>query len=111
MIDWKTQVKKLEVYKYPVLLLLIGVLLMLLPTHAEEKTGTNTTESALEEVLFNSEGVGRVRVIVSDSGAVVVCEGAGNAAVRLDILRAIASYTGFGSDKITILKMSNQQRR
>ena len=33
--------------------------------------------------------------------------GAENAAVKLDIIRAISSYTGFGSDRITILKLAD----
>ena len=49
--------------------------------------------------------MGEARVLVSDSGVVVACEGAASAEVRLDILRAVRSYTGFGTDKITILKL------
>ena len=46
-------------------------------------------------------------MIVSENGVVVVCRGAEDAKVRLDIIRAIGSYTGFGSDKITVLKMAD----
>jgi hypothetical protein len=45
--------------------------------------------------------------LLSDNGVVVVCDGAENAKVRLDIIRAISSYTGFTSGKITILKMAD----
>ena len=38
---------------------------------------------------------------------IVVCEGAAKASVRLDILRAVYSYTGFGSDKVTILEFAH----
>lgn len=38
-------------------------------------------------------------------GAVVVCDGAENAEVRLALTKAVASFTGLGSDKITILDM------
>lgn len=38
-------------------------------------------------------------------GAVVVCEGAEKAEVRLALTKAVASFTGLGSDKITILDM------
>ena len=38
-------------------------------------------------------------------GAVVVSGGAGNAQVRLDLIRAVACATGLTSDKITVLKM------
>ena len=111
MIDWKKTARLLAAYKYPLLLLLVGILLMLLPTHTDKNEAVYTAENALEELLADSAGVGRIRVIVSENGAVVVCEGADNAAVRLDILRAIGSYTSFGSDKITVLKMSNLKGR
>lgn len=38
-------------------------------------------------------------------GAVVVCQGADRAAVRLSITQAISNATGLSYDKITILKM------
>ena len=41
-------------------------------------------------------------------GAVVVCEGADRAAVRLAIVEAVASLTGLGSDKISVIKMKSK---
>lgn len=38
-------------------------------------------------------------------GAIVLCQGAGDARVRLAIVNAVAGVTGLGSDKITVLKM------
>lgn len=38
-------------------------------------------------------------------GAVVVCQGADSAAVRLAVVEAVANATGLGTDKITVLKM------
>ena len=111
MDECKRKIKKLGIYKYPLLIILIGSLLMLLPVQREEPVGASSVEQALEEVLTRTEGVGQIRVLVSESGAVVVCDGAENAAVRMDILRAIRSYTGLGSDKITILKMMNRKGR
>ena len=105
MIDGKAVVKKLNAIKYPLLILAFGIFLMMLPTGAKKETTEESTGSALEQVLRCSEGVGDIRVIVSDNGVVAVCDGASDPGVRLDILRAIGSYTGFGSDKITVLKM------
>ena len=110
MNSWKEWIKKLETYKYPLLIILIGIFL-LLPTREEKTEAAVTAEKALEEVLADSSGVGKIRVLVSEKGAVVVCEGAANASVRLDILQAIGSYTGLGSDKITILRMSSLKGR
>ena len=80
---------------------------MLLPSGHATPKDANENESQLEQVLRVSTGVGRVRVLLSEHGAVVVCDGAEKSQVRLDILRALGSYTGFGSDKITILKMTD----
>ena len=93
-------------WKAPLLILLAGLLLLLLPG-GEEKTAPPEAppEAALAELLSHTQGVGEARVLVSDSGVVVACEGAASAEVRLDILRAVRSYTGFGTDKITILKL------
>ena len=38
-------------------------------------------------------------------GAIVLCQGADRAAVRLAIVEAVANATGLGSDKISVLKM------
>lgn len=38
-------------------------------------------------------------------GAVVLCQGADSAAVRLAVVNAVATATGLTSDKITVLKM------
>lgn len=99
----------LRQYRYPLLVLLLGVVLMLLPSGKTEARTEKTAESGelrLQELLTATEGVGEAQVLISDSGVVVVCRGADSAAVRLAILRAVGSYTGFGSDKITILKLA-----
>ena len=38
-------------------------------------------------------------------GAVVVCQGAERADVRLAIVEAVSTFTGLGADKISVLKM------
>ena len=40
-------------------------------------------------------------------GAVVVCEGADSAAVKLAVTEAVASLTGLGSGKIAVVKMES----
>lgn len=58
------------------------------------------TDSAREEA-------GLIRQIIPPiyQGAVILCQGADSAAVRLAIIQAVASATGLTSDKITVLKM------
>lgn len=80
------------------------------------------TEASGEEVLYQTDGEGADTVLVSDAerneqglvrtrhpptylGAIVVCTGADNAAVRLAMVEAVSNVTGLGSDKITVLKM------
>ena len=41
-------------------------------------------------------------------GAVVVCDGADSATVRLRIMQAVSALTGLGSDKISVIKMKRQ---
>lgn len=96
----------LEKFKYPIIVLLIGLAILLLPSSTEDKAGASETDVLLSHILSCTEGVGNAKVIVSDNGVVVVCSGAGDALVRLEILRAVKSYTGFGSDNITVLKMA-----
>lgn len=106
MTELREKLGKLEKFKYPLLVLILGVTLMLLPTGSPGPT-EGDADALLRQVLSCSEGVGEAQVIVSENGVVVVCRGAEDAKVRLDIIRAIGSYTGFGSDKITVLKMAD----
>lgn len=96
----------LDKFKYPLLILVLGVILMLLPTGSAKSEEAEGNER-IQQMLSSVEGVGEAQVIISDNGVVVVCRGAENAAVRLDIIRAISAYTGFGSDRITILKLAD----
>lgn len=94
----------LDKYKYPVIVLAVGIMLMTLPTGGAKDSGA---EKQFREILCSTEGVGRAEVLVSEKGVVIVCDGADSAAVRLDILRCVESYTGFGSGNVTILKMKD----
>ena len=98
--------EKLDKFKYPLVVLVIGVVLMLLPSGGSS-AAVASEEKPMAQLLSSTEGVGESRVLISESGVVVVCQGAENARVRLDIIRAVSSYTGFTSDKITILKMAD----
>ncbi len=99
-------VEKLKPFRYPLLILLIGLCFMLFPGTKVKSEEPGKGES-LCSVLSVTEGVGKAYVLVSDVGVVVACSGADDADVRLDIIRAVRSYTGFGSDRITILKLAD----
>jgi len=95
-----------EKYKYPLIILAIGAVLMLIPFGTPEDAQSN--DALIQQVLSAAAGIGRARVMSSEKGIVILCEGADSPQVRLDIINAVSSYTGFGSDKITILKMAEQ---
>ena len=154
-------------YKFVVLILLAGILLMLLPTGGNEQGGKTEegsretfsleeTERKMEEVLGKIQGTGKLQVMLTlksgsrlqlaedtDSedgdgerssrretvtinrgsgyqdivvtqqfypdyqGAVVVCQGADQATVRLAVTEAVAVLTGLSSDKITVVKWNS----
>ena len=102
--------KDLAKYKYLLLAILLAAVLLLLPTGGSGAADESSSEaeSRLEQVLSDIDGAGRVSVLCSESGAAVVCEGAGNASVRLAVTRAVAAYTGLGSNDISVLPMQNE---
>ena len=80
------------------------------------------TEDRGGEVFYQTEGEDGKTVLISGAdrsesglvrtteapayrGAVVVCQGADSAAVRLAVVEAVANATGLGTDRITVLKM------
>lgn len=156
----------LRKYRYVVLVLLAGIVLMCLPGGEEPKQEQASPEQTLQmpvsvdpeerlcQILSHIEGAGRVEVLLTPLfgeetvyqtnedtssngessslrletvivandqraqqglvkqvnppvylGAVVVCQGADRASVRLAIVEAVANATGLGTDKISVLKM------
>lgn len=147
-------------YKYAILVVAVGLVLMLLPrdteepeTVVEQSQRQEDLESMLEAILSQIEGAGHVEVLLtrandgevvyqtdtqtdadgdsssyaSDTviveqddrelglvrqrvepeyrGAIVVCQGADSAQVRLAIVQAVSCVTGLGADRISVLKM------
>ena len=151
-------------YKYAALILLIGLILMLIPSGkdaampvqqaVEQPKEIVSEETRLEEILMQIEGAGKVRVMLTQAsgaetvyqtdedssrdhdsvsqrrdtvtvtdhdriqtglirqvnppiylGAVVVCQGADRAAVKLAVTEAVSKVTNLGADQITVLKM------
>ncbi len=107
MEDKQKSRSRLEKLKLPALVLLFGLALLLFPSGSGKKETAADPEAKLQEILSHTEGVGTARVLLSDKGVVVICAGAEKPQVRLDIIRAVGSYTGFGSDKITVLKLAD----
>ncbi len=175
--DWREAARglgaRLGKLKYPILVLLLGLLLLALPPRGEKtaepveeaqegvEDDVAAVEARMERILGEIEGAGRVRVMLqyaageksiyqTDSeqeirtgeeeketrtsvqtvlaskessrdspvvvqtiyptfrGALVVSEGAGDSAVKLNLVNAVSSLTGLGADKITVIKMKSE---
>ena len=117
-LDVSAWLEKFRSGKYVLLVLALGLLLLLLPTGSSTQpeeaaadalvsTGVSLEREGekLSALLAATQGVGRAEVLLSHSGAVVLCDGAASASVRLTVTNAVASYTGLGCDKIQVMKM------
>ena len=105
-------------YRYVLAVALLGVVLMLLPSGGnrdealtKESDCRGAVQQEMERLLAAFDGVGALRLMLTTepggedyAGAVVVCEGADSAAVRLELTQAVSALTGLPSDRITIVK-------
>lgn len=150
----------LSKYRYAACILLVGIVLMAIPSADTDQPEQEITEEytvteadpqvQLAAVLSKVQGAGKVEVLLSvatgsqtsyhsdtredaDSsqstavivtdgsrnesalvervdppqylGAIILCQGADSATVRLAIVEAVSKYTGLGADQIAVLKM------
>ena len=94
----------------------------------------STVQQEMEAILSGIDGVGRLKLMLTTSpgaaaarvdrsvfsdapvpasdssgaytGALVVCEGADNASVRLELTQAVAALTGLPTDRVVIVRGS-----
>lgn len=100
--------QKAGTVKYVLIVAAAGLVLLLWPSGSvlsEPDTSSGGEEARLEAVLAQMQGVGQVELLLSEEGAVVVCQGAEDAGVCLRVTRAVRCYTGLGADKVQIFKM------
>ena len=64
----KCKAELLGRFRYPFIILIAGVLLLLLPSGSSQKNVESDSSGLLAQVLSCSEGVGDTRVLISDSG-------------------------------------------
>ena len=121
MKDYLDKIKKgLGAYKYVLLVIAAGLLLLLWPNtppqsaepaRAEQRQDRpQGLEQSLEEQLNLIEGVGRAELLLTESGALVVCDGAADAGIRMKVLEAVSSVTNLSYDKISVIKMKIEKQ-
>ena len=78
-----------------------------------EQSLDETEESCRTETVTINRGGGSEEIVVTRQiypiyqGALVVCQGADQAAVRLAVTEAVMALTGLSSDKITVVKWNS----
>ena len=105
--------------KYALPILIIGVLLLIvcsgLGNGGAEATDAPDEEARIAELCAMTEGVGECRVMLTYddvgrvSAAAVLCEGADRAEVRRRITDMLTSLYGIGSNRISVLKISDKK--
>ncbi len=102
----KKMLDGLAKYKYPLIVLIVGLVLLLIPsgsTKSSSDSVSNDDEQRLAAILESSRGVGNASVLISEHGAVVVCDGAADPEVKLSVIKSVEAYTGLGCDEIQVL--------
>ncbi len=105
---WKRLKERLFSARYVLIVAVVGLLLLLWPTGDGIAGGDSLSEgeeARVETILSRIEGVGEAELLLSEKGAVVVCQGADDAGVCLRVTQAVRCYTGLGADKVQIFKM------
>lgn len=75
--------------------------------HSSSGENTSTNNNVIIVTDSNRNQNGLIQQIISPTyqGAVIVCEGADDANVRLAIVEAVSDLTGLGANQISVLKM------
>ena len=79
-------------------------------TDSDTSSTTDRNDQSKDTVLVtdserNQSGLIQTVLTPKYAGAVIVCDGADDAYVKLSIVDAVSKATGLGSDKISVLKM------
>ena len=79
-------------------------------TDTDSNTSQDRVDSNISTILItdsNRNQTGLIQTVLTPtySGAVIVCDGAADAYVKLSVVDAVSKATGLGSDKISVLKM------
>ena len=102
-------IKKNKIALILAILLILGIILMLIPTGNSEKAQSEEMRAA--EICSGVNGVGRCSVMLNIKdgdviSAAVLCDGADSSAVESDLKELISSLYGIGYNRISVLKLS-----
>ena len=105
----KPFIKRKKTVIFLALLLLLGVILMLIPTESG-KEGRDE-EMRVSELCAGVAGVGRCSVMLNIKegeivSAAVLCDGADSPRVESEIKELLSSLYGIGYNRISVLKIS-----
>ena len=82
-----------------------------------DRTIESDEQRTKSETVTINRGSGQQDVVITQQrypvyqGAVVVCQGADRASVRLAVTEAVAALTGLSSDKISVVKWNSEYGR
>lgn len=89
-----------------------GEVSVMLSIHSSTTTiyQTDDSDNRQDTVIITDDNrvqTGLVQQVIYPKyrGAIIVCQGADNAQVRLNIMEAVSRITGLGMDKISVIKM------
>lgn len=77
----------------------------------ENNTKGNNTETSNKKIIImtdserNENGLTKQKNPPTYKGVIIVCDGAEDPVVRLNMITAVSKLTGLGADKISVLKM------
>lgn len=74
-------------------------------SQSEENSNTQIDTVTVTDANRNESGLVKQMISPVYRGAIVVCQGADSAQVRLAIVEAVAKVTGLSTDRISVLKM------
>lgn len=82
-------------------------------TDEDSDTGESSRSVRRDTVIVSESARGESALVVQVNppqylGALVVCQGADSAAVRLAIVEAVSKVTGLGANRISVLKMNGR---
>ena len=119
MKKWLEAVKGMKGGVWLLLIAVCAAALLLLPSSSQSKTGMTEEEQRYSATLSRIAGAGEVRISIAyaqtassfgsadrqPTGAVIVAQGAGSVAVRLELLRAAEALLGLSAQEVEVFAM------